>query len=1066
MNCRKSNILLYFSISFFLISCSASINVKLLNLKLNIDNGKYAEASGILTELELEYDNLSKEQKTELDIYKAYLKLRQGYSSLSLSILDNITDIGNKEMLYLIELQKGYYSINSNDIHNAILQEKSLHDSILLEIENNQELENKNYYLLISMYELIIESYISANDLTNSLFYLEECDGVFKELNKEDDIAFFIDYYSICIRLIEGKTVRFEEFKIILDTYELTPYWKIKIGIRAFETGYLSNTEGLRDFLLEILLITLENSQIKNTAQIQYMLGGIEKDNNYWEPAAEYFHKSADIFDQLNIESLYYRSYYQYGISIYKMAQYLEASAVFLKCEEYYKELDEKEIYANILSFSGFISRVLGNYKEAENYLLNALSIFDELGATVKISECYNNLAVVYYLELEYDRSYEYFNRAMVLLEQNEETNKEELAVIYNNIGNIKRITGHVEDALSLYNKGLLLCENTYEIKAEIYLNISRCYYLQNDLEAALSEIRKTSSAVNLKSSNIINAEIEYFKGRIYSDLQDYEQAYNSFNAAREYFMEYTDLKNQAKTCYSLAIVLINLDRELEAIEYLEEAAQINDAIGISVVGEDAETNYREEYSYVLEYLIKLLVEQGEYTRAFYYLEKTKARNLLESLSINSVNIENLIPEELLNERNYIIKLRNNLSKDLFMSGYSETVMNNIEQLDYQLKEIERQIELEVPYAYEIESAKVFSAEEIQNNLDDNEIILEYGIVQNDLYLFILTNNSITCRVLTQANKFLSEIFNDYNSTIKIEENADYYRDMIKEQYSLNSIRTVGKNLFETLLSPDYNDAVKRTNWIIIPDKKLYYLPFNALVNEDDNFLIEEDIYISYSHSSTVYITQKLKQNNLASKDFLFFALPDFSLYFGYGQDAEAIISYYNSPEYYFYTDAKESTLRTMDLTPYKTIQFLLHGFSFNDYSHFNSNGLLFNEDEYGSYDSRLILEEIFNLKMNPELLILTACSSGLGKDIYGEGLYGMNQAFFYAGARSILSTLWDVYVIETNRYSIILHDYITNYDYSPKMAVVMAQKKLYGESPHPVYWAPFVLFGYGGGVE
>ncbi|MEW6735496.1 MAG: CHAT domain-containing protein, partial [Acidobacteriota bacterium] len=112
--------------------------------------------------------------------------------------------------------------------------------------------------------------------------------------------------------------------------------------------------------------------------------------------------------------------------------------------------------------------------------------------------------------------------------------------------------------------------------------------------------------------------------------------------------------------------------------------------------------------------------------------------------------------------------------------------------------------------------------------------------------------------------------------------------------------------------------------------------------------------------------------------------------------------------------------------------------------------------------DGLLQVHEIFNLKLNTELVVLSACETGLGREINGEGLIGMTRAFFYAGATSVATSLWKVQDQSTAKLMVKLYRNLKNEKLNKAEALRQAQLELIteGDFAHPYYWAAFILVG------
>jgi CHAT domain-containing protein len=114
------------------------------------------------------------------------------------------------------------------------------------------------------------------------------------------------------------------------------------------------------------------------------------------------------------------------------------------------------------------------------------------------------------------------------------------------------------------------------------------------------------------------------------------------------------------------------------------------------------------------------------------------------------------------------------------------------------------------------------------------------------------------------------------------------------------------------------------------------------------------------------------------------------------------------------------------------------------------------------SEDGLVQVYEIFNMKLNADLVVLSACETGLGQEIRGEGVVGLTRAFLYAGTPAVVVSLWKVADASTAELMVRFHERLQGGDSSPSEALRRAQLHLIDETgfAHPYFWAPFVLVG------
>src|SRR5262249_5452314 len=138
-------------------------------------------------------------------------------------------------------------------------------------------------------------------------------------------------------------------------------------------------------------------------------------------------------------------------------------------------------------------------------------------------------------------------------------------------------------------------------------------------------------------------------------------------------------------------------------------------------------------------------------------------------------------------------------------------------------------------------------------------------------------------------------------------------------------------------------------------------------------------------------------------------------------------------------------------------IQFATHG-KFDE-EHPERSGLLLAPE--GGEDGRLRISDVFALKLNADLVVLSGCKTGLGKQVTGEGLVGLSRAFFYAGAPSLVVSLWQVAEESTPRLMLDFYRQLERkVDKGEALQIAKLDMLNDGQHAHPYYWAPFVLVG------
>ena len=163
--------------------------------------------------------------------------------------------------------------------------------------------------------------------------------------------------------------------------------------------------------------------------------------------------------------------------------------------------------------------------------------------------------------------------------------------------------------------------------------------------------------------------------------------------------------------------------------------------------------------------------------------------------------------------------------------------------------------------------------------------------------------------------------------------------------------------------------------------------------------------------------------------------------------------------------DFRASKTAAMDpeLANYRVVHFATHGFPDTIHPGLSGLALSFYDENGRPVDGFLRLNDIFNLRLPVQLVVLSACQTGQGKAVRGEGLVGLTRGFMYAGAASLAVSLWNVNDVSTAQLMKRFYKGLLGSDHlRPAAALRAAQLSLMQESDwkHPYFWAPFIVEG------
>ena len=176
-----------------------------------------------------------------------------------------------------------------------------------------------------------------------------------------------------------------------------------------------------------------------------------------------------------------------------------------------------------------------------------------------------------------------------------------------------------------------------------------------------------------------------------------------------------------------------------------------------------------------------------------------------------------------------------------------------------------------------------------------------------------------------------------------------------------------------------------------------------------------------------------------------------------------AIASLFATADRHAYTgaEATEASVKSADLSNIRYLHFAAHGVIDEDNP--MRSGIVLSRVAQSNEDGTLQMNEVMRLKLGAEVVTLSACRTGLGKVMNGEGVIGLTRAFQYAGAKDVVVSLWNVNDVATSELMKAFYQNLTRglrKDEALRQAKLQFLHGARGTWKHPYFWAPFVLNG------
>jgi len=762
------------------------------------------------------------------------------------------------------------------------------------------------------------------------------------------------------------------------------------------------------------------------------------------------------------------------------------------------KKLNHKKEIGRCSNNIGIYHLEYKNYSPALFYLEEALNIAKEFNNRIDIANCANNIGIIYKNIGNYEKALDYLNQALEI--DRELGDQLYISIDLLGIGNVYRNMGlstqekhYFEKALMKFDECLKISMEIKDLTNEVYVlnNIGNVYsdlheYFgeENHFQLARMTFKKALKKAEMLEDNGSIGMILNNLGIIHSNQGNYTESTKYFQRAIDLALKIEGRKILWEAYLELAQVYMKQNKVKEAKEYFELSVSIIEDIRSNIKLEEIKasflgTNKRmEAYHDLIHILFSLYKKEPSKNygvQAFDYVERAKARAFLDRLELSQVNISQYIDFKLQNQEKKLMKDISHIYQRLLDSGLtsqeSQNLHNELKQKEDEIETLKRKIRNSSPAYANLRYPEIISLKNAQKMLDQKTAFFEYLITDNHSYLFVVTKEKLDIYPLPDREQ-IHALVTSYLKKISDKENYNF---------------SEGNTLYQKLVSPGLNKNTKRI--IFVPDDILNFLPFEALIIQpnSEQWLIS-DFHIAYSPSISSLqeiITRKQENGYKRHKDLLALGDPFFKPVNHNHNGRPALNQFFSSNRFDFsrlkfsgteidrisclFKDSKktvfkrnkatEEALKKTNLEDYKIIHLATHSL-IDDKRPFRSSIVLALDDN-PQEDGLLQTREIYNISLNADLVVLSACETGLGQFIKGEGIEGINRSFFYAGSSAVMMSLWPVNDQATYQ---MMERFYTHLRSSESIINSLRKTKLElidsKTLSHPYYWAGFVVSG------
>ncbi len=827
-------------------------------------------------------------------------------------------------------------------------------------------------------------------------------------------------------------------FSLLQKTHSLlTTEWEYPSRLSAVLNllGVASGQLGLLETANQLLLVALELAERSNNAErankVLTNLGAIALLKGNYSQAAHYLQKPVpqSVSPQrlvprlINLGTLYVR-----------LRDYENAIVTYHKARELAEKAQDLSYQTHVWINLGGTYRLLADYDQALYCLHQALEIAKKAKDMLRLLYTYLVLSIVYSERGDLNKAEEYLNELLQLarVAKNQFLTAQALVELGVLRGQQKRLAG----ALEVLTEGLQLAKqiNHHSTQALALLNLGVIWEERGDWEQALNA---------------------------------YRQALSIWEQAGDKWMMAWSWQNIGEAYEKMGAKRTGKERErafAKAIEAYWQAVRLMEQVRTTAGQETMQAMFIDKASKPFYHLASLLIRQKRLEEAFEVTERMRAQALLELMHL--VNLRS--PQETLHPdyrkwQQQIVELERQLAKEL---SAPHPDRDRVRELREGIANLRNKFE-QWRGLVQLQQWQLLPAQRQQINfrfwrqlsVPEDLAVLSFLVTERQTWVFVVHRKEgqlrIECVPLNVSEQ-------------QLQEDIAWLRDQITK------IRSVGatlSRLYNQLIVPIQPFLKGKRRLVVIPDGLLHALPFQALQDPDNRYLVERFV-ISYAPSlTTLAVLQRAKANFTPSTprwiglgapalDQRFEPLPYAQ------QEVQSIAALFKKAKKAFpaiiFLGAKASEeVAKKALREATWVHFATHGVA--DPKRPLYSRLFFTPLE--GHDGILNLYEVLDLrKLNCRQVVLSACETGLGRSLQGEGLLGLVWGFLAVGSRTVVVSQWIADDLATAKLMVAYYRYLLLTNKSPADALATAQRELINspQFAHPFFWAGFVVWGEG----
>ncbi len=752
-----------------------------------------------------------------------------------------------------------------------------------------------------------------------------------------------------------------------------------------------------------------------------------------------------------------------------------EAVASYEKAWKTYQKyrLNNYDIVEYCLKPLGNLYTILGDYDNAENTIKQYYYIANQEKNEDKKIAAILNLSNVYQNSGKIDLAIDLLEKTI----RTEKLSKTQKGILLNNLGNsyvlsyrktgliIKFIPNIFEKLEGSYLEAIKLLQpdkTQTETLANCYRNLASLNSQWQKFELANAYFKKAGNffyaTPNLPIRKI--AQFKYEEASLLFQQQKLSESSTSIAAVFKILLpDYNakDILPNQSQLYAETVLIDALDLQAEILKQKQPKKALK-AYGLSFYIEDLLMNtlVYENSKIIAQLRSHNRTEKciGIYNRlnkeenktqyldeAFQLSERTKS-GVLKSYRSNSKSAsteEKQFLQQLQNLNNEILKEQQkgdlaDISRINFFIKKQNEMMLSLKKAQFKNQDY-------IPEKCDLKS--LFSKLE-----KEKAIMIEYFMGFENLYYFVIGNNTMSLKKINITDTAIP----------KIVQFIDYFNNPNAIIDNIKDFNHYGKVAYNVLQLPQHTN---HKNWIIVPDGILCLLPFEALITQESSTInfaqmhyLLNDYNIGYQNSASFYLNPKASSKEEKTVLGIFPVFENTPYTLSYSKDELHSIQKKFKGKYFENTDATFENFKK-NAADYSILHLSTHA----------SSGDIETPANIKFYDQEILYSELYHLNIHPDLVVLSACETGIGKLFKSEGAMSIARGFQFAGAQNLLFSLWKVNDYTTSVFMDSFYQNIKNgqsyleananakRDFLKNPAISNVKKS-------PYYWSAFVYYG------